>query len=82
MNHRYVSFFLFCLLLFLKAEYSWERSSAEPLVQDGIDALYNYDFDNAVTLLDSARHIDESNPVIPFVLNCDKMAESPDAGWI
>ena len=68
MNHRYVSFFLFCLPLFLKAEYSWERSSAEPLVQDGIDALYNYDFDNAVTLLDSARHIDESNPVIPFVL--------------
>ena len=68
MNHSYVSFFLFCLPLFLKADYSWERSSAEPIVQDGVDALYNYDFDNAITLLDLALDIDYSHRIIPFVV--------------
>ena len=68
MNHRYVFFLLICLPLFLKAEYSWERSSAEPLVQNGVDALYNYNFDRAISLLDSAWSIDDSHPVIPFVL--------------
>ena len=68
MNHRDVLFFLLCLPLLLKAEYSWERSPAEPIVQDGVHALYNYDFDNSVILLDSARHIDAFHPVIPFVL--------------
>ncbi len=68
MNHRYVFFLLICLPLFLKAEYSWERSSVEPLVQNGVDALYNYNFDRAISLLDSAWSIDDSHPVIPFVL--------------
>ena len=58
----------FSFIRLLHAEYSWERSLAEPLVWDGVDAMYNYDFDNAITLLDSARHIDEFHPVIPFVL--------------
>ena len=58
----------FSLIRLLNAEYSWERSSAEPLVWEGVDALYNYDFDNAISLLDSAWDIDNSHPVIPFVL--------------
>jgi len=61
--------FLFVLIpALLKSEYSWDRSSAELLIQDGIRALYNYEFDNAITLLDSARKIDDSHPVPPFVL--------------
>ena len=68
MNRCDVVFFIFCIPLFLKAEYSWERSPEAPLVQDGVHALYNYDFDNAVILLDSARHLDSSHPLIPFVL--------------
>jgi tetratricopeptide (TPR) repeat protein len=60
---------LFVLIpVLLKSEYSWERSSAELLVQDGIYALYNYEFDNAIVQFDSARKIDDSHPVIPFVL--------------
>ena len=58
----------FSFIRLLHAEYSWERSYADSLVWEGVNALYNYDFDNAITLLDSARHIDESHPVIPFVL--------------
>ena len=48
MNHYGTFLFFLCIPLFLKSEYSWERSSAESLVQGGIQALYNYDFDNAI----------------------------------
>jgi len=68
MNRCGILFFIFCFQLFLKAEYSWEHSSTEPLIQAGVHALYNYDFDNAIILLDSARQFDDSNPVVPFVL--------------
>ena len=58
----------FSLIRLLNAEYSWERSSVEPLVWEGVDALYNYNFNKAITLLDSAWDIDNSHPVIPFVV--------------
>ena len=58
----------FSILSPLHADYSWERSSAADLVREGVNALYNYDFDNAITLLDSALHIEAYHPVIPFVL--------------
>ena len=63
-----VVLFISCIPLFLKAEYSWERSKAEPLVQNGINALYNYKFDTAITFFDSALIIDDSHPVAAFVL--------------
>ena len=66
----------FSILSPLHAEYSWERSSAEPLVQGGVDALYNYHFDNAIILLDSAALIDNSHPVVPFVLIAAKWLQS------
>ena len=67
MNHSAI--FLFVLIpALLKSEYSWDRSSAELIIQDGIQALYNYEFDHAITLLDSARKIDASHAVPPFVL--------------
>ena len=66
----------FFILGLLHAEYSWERSSAEPLVQGGVDALYNYHFDNAIILLDSAALIDNSHPVVPFVLIAAKWLKS------
>ena len=65
---RILLFFCFPLLSFIYAEYSWQRSPVEPLIQDGVEALYNYDFDKAISLLDSAWHIDDTHPVIPFVL--------------
>ena len=40
----------FSLIRLLHAEYSWERSSAEPLVWEGVDALYNYNFDKAISV--------------------------------
>jgi hypothetical protein len=67
MNHNAI--FLFVLIpALLKSEYSWDRSSAELIIQDGIQALYNYEFDHAITLFDSARKIDASHPVPPLVL--------------
>ena len=54
--------------IFIFADYSWESSPAESLVDDGIHALYNYEFEFAITLLDSAWHVDNSHPVVPFVL--------------
>ena len=66
----------FSILIPLHAEYSWERSSAEPFVQGGVDALYNYHFDNAIILLDSAALIDNSHPVVPFVLIAAKWLQS------
>ena len=62
--------FLLLSVLFscLTADYSWERSSAEHLVQGGIDAMYNYEFENAISLLDSAWILDNTHPIVPFVL--------------
>ena len=66
----------FSISTLLYAEYSWERSSAEPLVQEGVEALYNYHFDSAITLLDSAARRDNSHPVVPFVLIAAKWLQS------
>ena len=54
--------------IILFADYSWERSSAEFLINDGIHALYNYEFESAISILDSAWKLDDSHPLIPFVL--------------
>jgi len=56
----------FPIVLF--ADYSWERSPAEPMVNDGIHALYNYEFESAISILDSAWELDNTHPLIPFVL--------------
>ena len=56
----------FPIILF--AGYSWERSPAEPMVNDGIHALYNYEFESAISILDSAWKLDNTHPLIPFVL--------------
>jgi len=66
----------FSILIPLHAEYSWERSSAERFVQEGVNSLYNYHFDNAIILLDSAALIDNSHPVVPFVLIAAKWLQS------
>ena len=59
-------FILFPIIL--SADYYWENSSAEPLVHNGIQLLYNYEFDSAISILDSAWELDNSHPLIPFVL--------------
>ena len=56
----------FPIVLF--ADYSWERSPAGHMVNDGIHALYNYEFESAITILDSAWKLDNTHPLIPFVL--------------
>ena len=66
MNRHAISLFVLIPVL-LKPEYSWERSAAQPLVQDGVQALYSYKFDQALILLDSARKVDSSHPVPLFV---------------
>ena len=53
---------------FLFPANNWENSPAELMVQDGINAMYNYEFENAITILDSAWGIDNTHPVTPFVL--------------
>ena len=66
---RYSSFITFLLFssLLLPAN-NREISPAELIVQDGINAMYNYEFENAITILDSAWQIDSTHPVPPFVL--------------
>ena len=59
--------FLFFSSFLLPAN-NWETSPAELMVQDGINAMYNYEFENAITILDSAWGIDNTHPVTPFVL--------------
>ena len=56
----------FPIVLF--ADYSWERSPAVHMVNDGIHALYNYEFESAISILDSAWKLDNTHPLIPFVL--------------
>ena len=66
---RYSSFITFLLFSsFLLPANNREISPAELIVQDGINAMYNYEFENAITILDSAWQIDSTHPVPPFVL--------------
>ena len=65
-NFSFITFLLF--LSFLLPANNWKTSAAELMVQDGINAMYNYEFENAITALDSAWVIDNTHPVIPFVL--------------
>ena len=66
---RYSSFITILLFLsFLLPANNREISPAELIVQDGINAMYNYDFEYAITILDSAWQIDNTHPVPPFVL--------------
>ncbi len=66
---RYSSFITFLLFSsFLLPANNREISPAELIVHDGINAMYNYDFENAITILDSAWQIDNTHPVPPFVL--------------
>ena len=59
---------LFVLLSIVFPSYLQGVSSAEIIVEDGINALYNYEFEKAIALLDSAFMLDSSLPVLPFVL--------------
>ena len=66
---RYSSFITFLLFSsFLLPANNREIYPAESIVQDGINAMYNYEFENAITILDSAWQIDSTHPVPPFVL--------------
>ena len=66
---RYSSFITFLLFSsFILPANNREISPAELIVQDGINAMYNYEFENAITILDSAWQIDSTHPVPPFVL--------------
>ena len=66
---RYSSFITFLLFSsFLLSANNRNISPAELIVQDGINAMYNYEFENAITILDSAWQIDSTHPVPPFVL--------------
>ena len=61
-------FLFFFIPTHIFALYSWDRSSVDHLVQEGISALYNYDFTTSISVLDSAWSLDSTNPVIPFIL--------------
>ena len=61
-------FHLIIITSFIFAEYSWEKSSADSLVNKGINSLYNYQFPQAIVYLDSALIKDPKNPIIPFLL--------------
>ena len=67
MNFRPIVLFILGLSCSLNADYSWQRSPAEPMVEKGVNALYNYQFSQAIIFLDSARNTDPLHPVVPFV---------------
>lgn len=74
---RYSSFITFLLFSsFLLPANNREISPAELIVQDGINAMYNYEFENAITILDSAWQIDSTHPVPPFVLIAAKWLDT------
>ena len=74
---RYSSFITFLLFSsFLLPVNNREISPAELIIQDGINAMYNYDFENAITILDSAWQIDSTHPVPPFVLIAAKWLDT------
>ena len=68
MKPYFISFYIIFIPYLLKSQYSWERSINEPLVQSGIQYLYNYEFEKAIAALDSVRIIDPEHPIPPFVL--------------
>ena len=72
MTFRAIVLFIFGLSCSLTADYSWQRSPAEPMVEKGVNALYNYQFSQAIVYLDSARIIDPHHPLVPFVLTAAK----------
>ena len=41
MNRIIVFLLIFSMPVLLKSEYSWESSPAEPILQQGIELLYN-----------------------------------------
>ncbi len=57
----------FTLVSLVFSQYSWERSKSEPVLQEGVSALYNYEFNKAITFIDSAALLDAKHPVIPFI---------------
>ncbi len=65
-NSSFITFLLFLSIL-LPAN-NRKNSPAESIVQDGINAMYNYEIESAITILDSAWKIDSTHPVPPFVL--------------
>ena len=67
MTFRAIVLFILGLSYSLTADYSWQRSPAEPIVEKGENVLYNYQFSKAITFLDSARIIDPHHPLVPFV---------------
>ncbi len=65
------------ILSFLYSKpYSWEKSPVEPIVQRGVNALYNYQFEPAISILDSAHTLDPLHPLPPFVLIAAKWLQS------
>jgi len=61
------STFLFFLSVLFPVN-NWESSPAELMVQNGINSMYNYEFEYSISILDSAWGIDNTHPVTPFVL--------------
>tara|TARA_B100000029_G_scaffold515419_1_gene622315 strand:+ start:6672 stop:7814 length:1143 start_codon:yes stop_codon:yes gene_type:complete len=61
---------LFMIISFSKSDQklkSWEESSVQIKVENAIDAIYNYEFETSISLLDSARSLDATHPLIPFL---------------
>ena len=46
---------------------SWEESTVQIKVENAIDAIYNYEFETSISLLDSAWSLDATHPLIPFL---------------
>tara|TARA_Y100001970_G_C14219349_1_gene851679 strand:+ start:1171 stop:2313 length:1143 start_codon:yes stop_codon:yes gene_type:complete len=73
---KIVIFTLFILYPDNLLSYSWNNSKASSLVDEAINELYNYKFDNSISLLDRAWLIDNEHPVIPFLQITSKWLKS------
>ena len=82
MNKKLILLY-FILISIIYPKYSWERSASEQVLQKAIYSLYNFEFDIAIKLLDSAQVVDSLHPAIPFIkLSTKWLASQSKDGYL
>ena len=61
--HLYLLFFISISI----PQLSYELSTAQSVIDDAVYELYNFRFDQSLSLLDKAEVLDSKHPLIPFL---------------
>ena len=61
--HLYLLFFISISI----PQLSYELSTAQSVIDDAVYELYNFRFDESLSLLDKAEDLDSKHPLIPFL---------------